>query len=159
MAPCVGRGRTRGVPLRPALGPTCGTRSGTTVARPHRTRRAGAVTRRLLHVTPDAMRVLVGAGLALAALALLTIAAPEASASTAGAAMPWDAPLDNILSNFAGRTARALVVIAIVGCGLFWAFTRNEEGLKKLGQIAFGGAIALGAVTLVAALGFDAALV
>ncbi len=104
-------------------------------------------------------RVLLGAAFALASLALLTVLAPEASASTAGAAMPWDAPLDNILSNFAGRTARALVVIAIVGCGLFWAFTRNEEGLKKLGQIAFGGAIALGAVTLVAALGFDAAVV
>jgi type IV secretion system protein VirB2 len=103
--------------------------------------------------------VLLGAAFALASLALLTVLAPEASASTAGAAMPWDAPLDNILSNFAGRTARALVVIAIVGCGLFWAFTRNEEGLKKLGQIAFGGAIALGAVTLVAALGFDAAVV
>ena len=78
---------------------------------------------------------------------------------SAGAVMPWDAPLANLLSNFAGRTARALVIVAIVGCGLFWAFTRNEEGLRKLGQIAFGGAIALGAVTLVAALGFDAALV
>ena len=101
-------------------------------------------------------RVAIGA---LGALVLLVIVAPVASASTAGAAMPWDAPLAAILSNFAGRTARALIVIAIVGCGLFWAFTRNEEGLKKLGQIAFGGAIALGAVTLVAALGFDAALV
>jgi len=71
--------------------------------------------------------------------------------------MPWDTPLQNLLSNFTGPTARALVVLAIVGAGLMWAFTRNEEGVRKLGQIAFGGAIALGAVTLVANLGFAGA--
>ena len=31
-----------------------------------------------------------------------------------------------------GPTARALILIAIVACGLLWAFTRNEEGLKRL---------------------------
>ena len=49
-------------------------------------------------------------------------------------------------------------MIAVVACGLLWAFTRNEEGLKKLGQIAFGGAIALGAVTLMASLGIAGAV-
>ncbi|MDQ6635833.1 MAG: TrbC/VirB2 family protein [Gemmatimonadota bacterium] len=91
------------------------------------------------------------------ALSFLTILAPTAFASSAGAPMPWDTPLQNLLDNLTGPTARALVLIAIVGCGLLWAFTRNEEGLKKLGQIAFGGAIALGAVTLLASLGFAAA--
>jgi type IV secretory pathway VirB2 component (pilin) len=84
--------------------------------------------------------------------------APAALASTGGASMPWDAPLQRLLSNLTGPTARALVVIAIVGCGLLWAFTRNEEGLKKLGQVAFGGAIALGAVTMLTSLGFSGAL-
>jgi type IV secretion system protein VirB2 len=100
-----------------------------------------------------------------ATLAMLTgltasIALPRAAwASTGGgAAMPWDTPLQNLLSNLSGPTARALVLIAIVACGLLWAFTRNEEGLKKLGQIAFGGAIALGAVTLVTSLGFSGAV-
>ena len=73
--------------------------------------------------------------------------------------MPWDTPLQNLLSNLTGPTARALVVIAIVACGLLWAFTRNEEGLKRLGQIAFGGAIALGAVALTANLGFAGAVI
>lgn len=91
------------------------------------------------------------------ALSFLTAIAPAAFASSAGAPMPWDTPLQNLLDNLTGPTARALVLIAIVGCGLLWAFTRNEEGLKKLGQIAFGGAIALGAVTLLASLGFAAA--
>lgn len=92
----------------------------------------------------------------LAAL-MLAVVAPSASATTAGSPMPWDTPLQNLLSNLTGPTARALVVIAIVGAGLMWAFTRNEEGLKKLGQIAFGGAIALGAVALMAGLGFAGA--
>jgi type IV secretion system protein VirB2 len=119
----------------------------------HRTTRTTAAR---AYSTAALLNLLTGAGLV---VALLAVCASAASASVAGAAMPWDAPLEAILSNFAGRTARALVIIAIVGCGLFWAFTRNEEGLKKLGQIAFGGAIALGAVALVAALGFDAAVV
>lgn len=103
-----------------------------------------------------ALRMVFGAAVA---VALVAMTPDAAMASPAGAAMPWDAPLDRLLQNFTGPTARALVIIAIVGCGLFWAFTRNEEGLKKLGQIAFGGAIALGAVTLVSNLGFSAAII
>jgi type IV secretion system protein VirB2 len=91
------------------------------------------------------------------ALGLLAAGAPAAFASSAGSPMPWDTPLQNLLDNLTGPTARALVLIAIVGCGLLWAFTRNEEGLKKLGQVAFGGAIALGAVALLASLGFASA--
>ena len=112
-------------------------------------------------ITHAAARTDLGTGLtrtAFAVLAALQVLPRMASASTAGgAAMPWDTPLQNLLSNLTGPTARALVLIAIVACGLLWAFTRNEEGLKKLGQIAFGGAIALGAVTLVTSLGFSGA--
>ena len=89
---------------------------------------------------------------------LLTVAASPAWAA-GGAAMPWDTPLTNILSNLSTTTARVLVLLAVVGCGILWAFTRNEEGLKKLGQIAFGGAIALGSVTLLANLGIVAGAV
>ena len=92
-----------------------------------------------------------------AALALLPIAASPALASAGGAAMPWDTPLQNLLGNLSGPTARTLVLLAIVACGLLWAFTRHEEGLKRLGQIAFGGAIAVGAVALMASLGFSGA--
>ncbi len=88
------------------------------------------------------------------AVALLTGAASRAWAT--GPAMPWDTAVDNLLQNLSGPTARALVLMAIVATGLLWAFTRNEEGLKRVGQIAFGGAIAMGAVTLFANLGFTA---
>lgn len=88
----------------------------------------------------------------------ITLTAPRAFATTAGAPMPWDGPLNLLVANITGPTARALVLIAVVACGLLWAFTRNEEGLKRLGQIAFGGAIALGAVTLMASLGIAGAV-
>ena len=88
------------------------------------------------------------------AVTLLAVTATPALAT--GPAMPWDGPLDNLLQNLSGPTARALVLIAIVACGLLWAFTRHEEGLKRVGQIAFGGAIAMGAVTLFASLGLTA---
>lgn len=92
-------------------------------------------------------------------VALLLLGSSTASATTGGAAMPWDAPLQNLLDNLTGPTARVLITCAVAGCGLLWAFTRNEEGLKRLGQIAFGGAIALGAVAVMAGLGFAGATV
>jgi type IV secretory pathway VirB2 component (pilin) len=108
---------------------------------------ARCYTQRYSHV---AKQIAVGVG-------LVPIVATTAFAST-GAPMPWDTALQNLLANLSGPTAQALVLIAIVACGLLWAFTRNEEGLKRLGQIAFGGAIALGSVALLANLGFAGAL-
>lgn len=94
-------------------------------------------------------------------LGVMTVAflAPLSAAHAAGggAPMPWDAPLASLVNNLTGPTARALVIVAIVAAGLLWAFTRHEEGLKRLGQIAFGGAIAMGAVTMLASLGFAGA--
>lgn len=90
---------------------------------------------------------------------LIIAAAPTAFAATAGSAMPWDTPLERLMQNLTGPTARVLVTCAVVGCGLLWAFTRNEDGLRRLGQVAFGGAIALGAAALMANLGFAGAVV
>lgn len=105
-------------------------------------------------------RHLVSTARAVAFAACMTsLIAPGAYATVGGTAMPWDTPLQNLLNNLTGPTARALVLIAIVACGLLWAFTRNEEGLKRLGQVAFGGAIAMGAVAMLASLGFAGALV
>ena len=95
---------------------------------------------------------------AAAVVCLTFFAGRSARAAGGGSPMPWDTPLQNLLGNLTGPTARALILIAIVACGLLWAFTRNEEGLKRLGQVAFGGAIAMGAVAMLASLGFAGAV-
>lgn len=93
-----------------------------------------------------------------AVVCLTLVGVRSAWAAGGGSPMPWDTPLQNLLGNLTGPTARALILIAIVACGLLWAFTRNEEGLKRLGQVAFGGAIAMGAVAMLASLGFAGAV-
>ena len=95
---------------------------------------------------------------AAAVVCLTLVGGRSAWAAGGGSPMPWDTPLQNLLGNLTGPTARALILIAIVACGLLWAFTRNEEGLKRLGQVAFGGAIAMGAVAMLASLGFAGAV-
>ena len=104
-------------------------------------------------------RALGWESIALVVMVALLFVTPAAFASTGGTAMPWDSPLASLASNLAGRTARVLVMLAVVACGVLWVFTRNEEGLKRLGQIAFGGAIAIGAATLMASLGIAGAVV
>jgi type IV secretion system protein VirB2 len=116
-------------------------------------RRAREMPRSRLAETASARPLL----LALTLVAALAVTAAPAWAAGAGTPMPWDGPLLALVNNLTGTTARALVLLAVVGAGLLWAFTRNEEGLKKLGQITFGGAIALGAATLMASLGFAGA--
>src|SRR6185437_10823108 len=50
------------------------------------------------------------------------------ASSTGGAVMPWTAPLQSLLDNLSGPTARILGAIAFVVGGALWAFTRHEEG-------------------------------
>ena len=73
--------------------------------------------------------------------------------------MPWDTGLANLADNITGPTARALIIIAIVVSGIAWAFTEHGTGGRRLSQIVFGAAIALGAVALLTALGITAAVV
>ena len=88
-----------------------------------------------------------------AAVLVLAHAAP-ASAAPSGAAMPWDAPLTTILDNLQGTVARVLVTVAVVLTGLLFAFGEAGGAFKKVFGIAFGGALALGALTFLSALGF-----
>ena len=91
---------------------------------------------------------------------LLTLAVvPAAYASSGGAPMPWDTGLANLADNLTGPTARALILIAIVVSGIAWAFTEHGTGGRRLSQIVFGAAIALGAVALLTALGITGATI
>lgn len=92
----------------------------------------------------------------LAALtALLVVAGAGAALATpAGASMPWDTPLTNLLNNLQGTVARIAITVAIVLTGLIFAFGEAGSGLRKVMSIAFGGALALGALTFMTALGW-----
>jgi len=73
--------------------------------------------------------------------------------------MPWNGPLTAVVDNLSGPTGHALVLLAIMVSGIIWAFTRHEEGGKKIGQIAVGGSLILGAASLMASFGFSGAVI
>jgi type IV secretory pathway VirB2 component (pilin) len=56
--------------------------------------------------------------------------------------------------NILQAVARPLSILLIIVGGFVWAFSRHEEGMKKVGQAFVGIAIALGAVALSEAFGF-----
>jgi len=87
--------------------------------------------------------------------AVLVLAMPDpAFATTSGPAMPWDAPLQTLLDNLQGTVARILVTVAVVITGLMFAFGESGGAFRRVFGIAFGAAIALGALTVLTSLGF-----
>lgn len=86
---------------------------------------------------------------------VLVLATPDtAFATTSGPSMPWDAPLQTLLDNLQGTVARILVTVAVVITGLLFAFGESGGAFRRVFGIAFGAAIALGALTVLTSLGF-----
>lgn len=97
-----------------------------------------------------------------AALVVLVWLVPDiAHAASAGGAapMPWTGPLQSLLDNLSGPTARTLGGLAFAVGGIMWAFTRHEDGARRIGQAIIGIAIMIGAANIVSALAFVGALV
>ena len=101
--------------------------------------------------------LLVGVALALASVLLPHVAV--AASAGGGAPMPWTGPLQSLLNNLSGPTARIIGALAFVVGGALWAFTRHEEGAKRFGQAIVGIAIMIGAANIVNALAFVGATV
>ncbi len=106
---------------------------------------------------PPHRYLLVGVALVLASVLLPHVAI--AASTGAGAPMPWTGPLEGLLSNLSGPTARILGALAFVVGGALWAFTRHEEGARRFGQAIVGIAIMIGAANIVSALAFVGATV
>jgi type IV secretion system protein VirB2 len=100
-------------------------------------------------------RTLPVALLVLVVVPAVALAAPAG----AGANMPWTGPLQSLLDNLSGTTARILGALAFVVGGAIWAFTRHEEGAKRFGQAIVGIAVMVGAANIVGSLAFVGALV
>jgi type IV secretion system protein VirB2 len=84
------------------------------------------------------------------------LAAP-AAAATSGPAMPWDGPLQTILTSLSGTVAHVLITVAVIVTGLVFAFTEHGSGARRLFGVAFGGALALGALSFMTAVGWAGA--
>jgi type IV secretory pathway VirB2 component (pilin) len=110
-----------------------------------------------LRPRPLARALLVGAGLALACVLLPHVAV--AASAGGGAPMPWTGPLQSLLNNLSGPTARIIGALAFVVGGALWAFTRHEEGARRFAQAVVGVAIMIGAANIVSALAFVGATV
>ena len=101
--------------------------------------------------------LLVGAVLALASVLLPHVAV--AASAGGGAPMPWTGPLQSLLNNLSGPTARIIGALAFVVGGALWAFTRHEEGARRFAQAIVGIAIMIGAANIVSALAFVGATI
>ena len=101
--------------------------------------------------------LLVGVALVLASVLLPHVAV--AASTGGGAPMPWTGPLEGLLDNLSGPTARIIGALAFVVGGALWAFTRHEEGARRFAQAVVGVAIMIGAANIVSALAFVGATV
>ena len=63
----------------------------------------------------------------------------------AGANMPWEQPLQQILDSVQGPVAKIVAVIIIIITGLTLAFGETAGGFRRLIQIVFGLSIAFAA--------------
>jgi type IV secretion system protein TrbC len=120
------------------------------------------ITTRATQAKPRPRRGRFIAGVAAAgivAAAVLIPAVAYAAGAGAGAAMPWTGPLQALLDNLSGPTARIVAGLGFVIGGGIWAFSRSEEGAKRFGQIVIGAAIAIGAANIVTSLAFVGAVV
>ena len=80
-----------------------------------------------------------------------------AAAATSGPAMPGDGPLQTILNSLSGTVAHVLITVAVIVTGLVFAFTEHGSGARRLFGVAFGGALALGALSFMTAVGWAGA--
>ncbi len=79
------------------------------------------------------------------AVTILACAALAAPAYAAGSNMPWEQPLNQILSSIQGPVAKVVSVIVIIVTGLTLAFGETSGGFRRLIQIVFGLSIAFAA--------------
>ena len=91
-------------------------------------------------------------------LAFGLVFAPDLWAGGAGTDMPWNTPMQALLNNMTGPTARALVGIATAYAGYKWMFVSHEQGANNMARVAVGGAIALTAQTIISYASFGGAL-
>ena len=83
----------------------------------------------------------------LPAVAAAGLAFAPASAWAAGTNMPWEGPLDQVVTSLTGPVAKGLGVLAIVGLGFAFAFSEGGSALRRVLGVVLGLSIAFAAAT------------
>ncbi len=99
----------------------------------------------------------IGSTLPVAIGSVLLLDVP-AGAATSGPAMPWDTPLQTILNSLSGTVAHVLITVSVITTGFVFAFTEHGAGARRLFGVAFGGALALAALSFMTAVGWAGAI-
>ncbi len=68
-------------------------------------------------------------------------------AFAAGSGMPWEGPLEQILTSLSGPVARVIGVAAIIITGLAIAFGEGGGGMRRMLWVVFGLTIAFSATS------------
>lgn len=89
---------------------------------------------------------------------VLALASPALAAATADT-FPWTPVLQRIVDSLRGPVAHLLIMLAIVVSGFVFALVEMSYGMHRLIGVAFGGAIAIGVLTFMTAVGWAGAVV
>lgn len=97
---------------------------------------------------------------ALVLFGLLAASTTAAVAATAGGGMPWEGPLNQLLTSLSGPVARVIGGVAIIGLGIGLAFSEGGSTMRKALWVVVGLALAFNALTWgLSFLGFSGGLV
>jgi type IV secretion system protein TrbC len=87
------------------------------------------------------------------AAGMVTIVWPAmAYAAGGGGTLPWDATLTTLQTDLQGPVATSITTAAVIGTGILWGTSEHGTGVRKLSSVAFGGACAMGAATVMTTL-------
>ncbi len=102
---------------------------------------------RLLPTRRSDRRLRAAIAQALLLFGLLALSTTAAVAATAGGGMPWEGPLNQLLTSLSGPVARVIGGVAIIGLGIGLAFSEGGSTMRKALWVVVGLALAFNALT------------
>jgi type IV secretory pathway VirB2 component (pilin) len=91
-------------------------------------------------------------------LLLFLFSAAPALAASGGPSMPWDPALQALVDNVSGTVVHLVLLGLMAIAGIVWAASDHAQGIRRLSQIIFGGALAVEAVAVLSSLGLGGAV-
>ncbi|MCL2448076.1 MAG: TrbC/VirB2 family protein [Polyangiaceae bacterium] len=80
-------------------------------------------------------------------LTAFLVLSPAAAHAAFGSGMPWEGPMDQLLSSVQGPVARVLGATALISCGVGFAFGEGGHMMRKALWVVLGLAITFNAAS------------